>query len=1686
MLIIIIIIIFVELEGKRELQIVCEALSPFDEPNLVPILTAPVPRSSESNPRPSFQRIRLNQHNQIPPLLPPPPPVSASSPSLMISSSSSLTMQNNPQSSNRQALYKQSASPFVLPDEFIPLTMTESPGPNYPRLAGRGPSRSLPPGPAAPIAGVPQPPRQSFRRIKPPQHGSWRIKPKNSILASNVHGGIEPSRVRNLNNPLRVSNTLPLPIVDPIVHNSLAARGPIGAQDEDLIHKPNALDNEDDPGIINRDRSSFYGTRLSSANDDDNGVLTLESLTRNSDHFEPIRTRSMESSFVPRSTTIPSVVPTPTIPLTYFTTYTYFTTVQRGTHTAMLSREQIISSTHLEPIDRNIVTAIEHHQGYLQPVASKMLLGTKTKGATTTIYNVASRVQVFNDDLYKVIFATSTKSLPSSTMVTKLQPSPMTTPTSKHRVVSTKVQDVVSPSISSSPSLSTPSSSIVNDERPIKSSIKIRLDQLQKQLMKQLSLLTYYYTLIEGTQTQYSTRVEESSNNYNGDLQTLVPSIAPTIDAYGLLKIISPSSIVPLGSRAHGESTTVVNLALNNYIKFNQVKNAQIDIKPFASVERPSSPSPSSTAILASSSVYIQPSEQTEKFDFGTTSRIETPRLSSTKFVVSSTPSLSSSINYETSELPGRTISSTFSQPSSSSSSTARRPGIRIKLKPYRSKQLTRHSKIKQTVVSTALNEDQINRSASSSSIDFASSLILTPTIIDQTPVMFNSATRQIFSPSDSYQLESIEPGQRRKIVYNARHKPSSTSSSFSSSSQYPSSASNLFDHQQPSINRFFSRRPTTSSRWLDDEPSSSPSFSPSSTMKWSRLESTTTSSSSLIPTISSPSLPTSVPPDVSDARHRSPTPSLDDFVPRLTSSLFGSDQFASQATTSPSLSSSWQLSSSPLSPEEIISSSKLNKNRLVKLTRLPGAAYNKWSPMYNSRVRVSSRRLIKSTYPASMLSSMLMPIEPTVSSDLESMIYTTTTHTVPFTIGSSIIYTTIEETNSQLLTPSLSPATHTSSSSSTREVDISPSFVLEDRKQSSSESTSDSSSSSVQESTPQIPSADSYVIVETSDIMTTSTLYSTYTYFATLFNGTRTSITPLEEVKTEYLTLREPITITRTIVPTVKITASKPSDKTLEASTVSIDTFDFDEENKSVEPDFETMMVTETFSTQTTLTHFITLFSGSHTILSSIEEISPTVMTKTKYIVPYTLSSQSSTVKSKQPSPTLSSQFSFATQSTSSPTTTALISSFTEWTTPEPTTTLEPEISVSDDKKSDEESPNFFDPNRMVESTSSSSTSPSGIEPGSVIELEDLLEGVQDAGPIGETIKDIVKDIFTKPDPNDGDVIFSTQNDGHSSASASISTRYVTSVEKSIRTLTLTSTKSINNNNNTNNTKKQSTSTTMNPTMTTTVKDHKSLRNKTSASMNNINNSNNNNNIDHWNLCQPSCNITNKEYCREREPNRYVCECRPGYVRRPSDNLCQEIKNYLITVRVSKTAESEVIATSTTTDGELQKYARVARRQVVGKADGIAGLQVLSVDHSLRSKGALVNLTIQIDPKALNLHDELAKKLEPLGHLEKVIDFDECSSSLHNDCSPRARCLNEPGSYSCECLDPFIDFDPSLPGRICVTELKSCDYCHGRGDCWRNQSDIVCRCHPMFIGRRCEINGLFSTNEFVERDRFE
>ena len=131
------------------------------------------------------------------------------------------------------------------------------------------------------------------------------------------------------------------------------------------------------------------------------------------------------------------------------------------------------------------------------------------------------------------------------------------------------------------------------------------------------------------------------------------------------------------------------------------------------------------------------------------------------------------------------------------------------------------------------------------------------------------------------------------------------------------------------------------------------------------------------------------------------------------------------------------------------------------------------------------------------------------------------------------------------------------------------------------------------------------------------------------------------------------------------------------------------------------------------------------------------------------------------------------------------------------------------------------------------------------------------------------------------------------------------------------------------------------------------------------------------------------------------------------------------------------------------------------------------------------------------------------LADVEQVHDLNECASASLNDCHEGAVCINEPGSYRCDCRE-YPDLNPLNPGRQCASELKSCDYCNNRGDCLRVPSllqvstqqqqvaaasssnltangtplpplgngrgqvfSTVCQCHRIYLGRRCEINGL-------------
>ncbi|XP_047462251.1 uromodulin-like 1 [Mugil cephalus] len=47
------------------------------------------------------------------------------------------------------------------------------------------------------------------------------------------------------------------------------------------------------------------------------------------------------------------------------------------------------------------------------------------------------------------------------------------------------------------------------------------------------------------------------------------------------------------------------------------------------------------------------------------------------------------------------------------------------------------------------------------------------------------------------------------------------------------------------------------------------------------------------------------------------------------------------------------------------------------------------------------------------------------------------------------------------------------------------------------------------------------------------------------------------------------------------------------------------------------------------------------------------------------------------------------------------------------------------------------------------------------------------------------------------------------------------------------------------------------------------------------------------------------------------------------------------------------------------------------------------------------------------------------------INDVNECASG-DNDCHPWARCTNTFGSYTCDCLDGYMDNNPERPGRVC------------------------------------------------------
>lgn len=168
-------------------------------------------------------------------------------------------------------------------------------------------------------------------------------------------------------------------------------------------------------------------------------------------------------------------------------------------------------------------------------------------------------------------------------------------------------------------------------------------------------------------------------------------------------------------------------------------------------------------------------------------------------------------------------------------------------------------------------------------------------------------------------------------------------------------------------------------------------------------------------------------------------------------------------------------------------------------------------------------------------------------------------------------------------------------------------------------------------------PATEPLTVIETSENLVSSTIYTTHTFYATLFNGTSTIVTPIEELQSSVISSTETYTITKTIMPqgaskiepTTTLQPSLTTTSVYRTRTNFVTLFRGTESIVSPLEEIETDVITltldnriepsssppkESYTTRTiqaTNTHYITLFSGSESILSSITEVAPSVITE-------------------------------------------------------------------------------------------------------------------------------------------------------------------------------------------------------------------------------------------------------------------------------------------------------------------------------------------------------------------------------------------------------------------------------------------------------------------------------------------
>ncbi|XP_046462147.1 uncharacterized protein LOC124208461 isoform X3 [Daphnia pulex] len=250
-----------------------------------------------------------------------------------------------------------------------------------------------------------------------------------------------------------------------------------------------------------------------------------------------------------------------------------------------------------------------------------------------------------------------------------------------------------------------------------------------------------------------------------------------------------------------------------------------------------------------------------------------------------------------------------------------------------------------------------------------------------------------------------------------------------------------------------------------------------------------------------------------------------------------------------------------------------------------------------------------------------------------------------------------------------------------------------------------------------------------------------------------------------------------------------------------------------------------------------------------------------------------------------------------------------------------------------------------------------------------------------------------------------------------------------------------------------------------------------------------------------PNACLEPNESCQAEEDGS-ACSCKPGFGRKKSSEVCKGLTGLLVSIRLDRLDNQRLAWSSSYSDPSSPDYQQLQweANKAINSLMEMAPLSSHFVSSSINKFYAIgnkiiVNASVFLDSspetQSVTVRPTLQRQLSNIiqqrnnnlgisrlwvegpNPVPVILDLNECGAPELNDCSPNAECINNQGSFSCECKAGFSDpypNDPFQSGRQCNSCTRS--YCNNRGECRIENGRKTCSCQGNYKGQTCELDG--------------